>query len=261
MRIDMAKLKNHARIIMSMIELEVRRLMHDRTEVYVRAVQPILWLLLFGHVMGAIKLIPTGGVPYTDYIMPGVLIQSTTTIAVFFGLIIIWERESGILKKLIASPSPKFAIVVGRAMAAGTRSLFQALFIIPVAIIIGVTVILNPLNLAAALIVVFISASGFAALSIMVASIFKSRERFMGVGQIIILPLFFGSSALYPIQFMPQALQVFASVNPMTYMVDAVRGLLITGALSNLLFDVTVIGVFDLAVFALASWTFKRVIE
>ena len=121
------------RIILSMIELEIRRLMHDRTEIYLRAVQPLLWLLVFGRVMGSLTGIQTGNIPYTDYIMPGVLIQSTTTIAIFFGLIIIWERESGILKKLVASPAPKSAIVIGRSFAAGARATFEMLFIIPFA--------------------------------------------------------------------------------------------------------------------------------
>jgi len=254
-------LNEYLRVILSMIELEIRRIMHDRTELYLRAVQPMLWLLVFGHVMGSLNSIPTGGIPYTDYIMPGVLVQSTTTVAIFFGLVIIWERESGILKKLIASPSPQFAIVVGRSMAAGTRAIFQALLIIPFAVLIGVRVFPNPVYLLLALIIVFVASSGFAALSILIASILKTRERFMGLGQVIILPMFFGSNALYPIKSMPPLLQFFASINPMTYMVDATRGLLITGDISQLAVDGVAILIFDALLLLLASWNFKRIIE
>jgi len=254
-------MRDSIRIILSMIELEVRRVMHDQTEIVLRAVQPLLWLVVFGKVLSSLHSIPTGNIPYTDYIMPGVLVQSTTTIAIFFGLIIIWERESGILKKLVASPAPKFAIVIGRSMAAGTRALFQAVFIIPFAMLIGVTVLLNPVYLLAAAIVVFIASSGFAALSILIASILKSRERFMGLGQVIILPMFFGSNALYPIESMPPLLQSLAHINPMTYIVDACRGLLITGNISGLGTDVLVILIFDAMIFALATWNFKRIIE
>ena len=254
-------MNEYLRVILSMIELEIRRIMHDRTELYLRAVQPMLWLLVFGHVMGSLNSIPTGGIPYTDYIMPGVLVQSTTTVAIFFGLVIIWERESGILKKLIASPSPQFAIVVGRSMAAGTRAIFQALLIIPFAVLIGVRVFPNPVYLLLALIIVFVASSGFAALSILIASILKTRERFMGLGQVIILPMFFGSNALYPIKSMPPLLQFFASINPMTYMVDATRGLLITGDISQLAVDGVAILIFDALLLLLASWNFKRIIE
>jgi ABC-2 type transport system permease protein len=253
--------REYTRVILSMIELEIRRIMHDRTELYLRAVQPLLWLLVFGPVVGSFHSIPTGNIPYTDYIMPGVLVQSTTTVAIFFGLIIIWERESGILKKLVASPSPGVAIVTGRSMAAGTRALFQALFIIPFAVLIGVTIIPNVLYLLSALIIVFVASSGFAALSILIASILKTRERFMGLGQVIILPMFFGSNALYPVSSMPYILQLFATVNPMTYIVDALRGLLITGNLSQLPLDIVVILIFDAVLISIASVSFKRIIE
>jgi ABC-2 type transport system permease protein len=102
---------------------------------------------------------------------------------------------------------------------------------------------------------------GFAALSIFVASLMKTRERFMGLGQALIMPLFFASNALYPIELMPPALQYIAVLNPLTYAVDAVRGLLISGDLSNLAVDVLAIIVFDVAIFAVASLTFKKSIE
>ena len=255
------KIKDGFRVVLAMMELEVRRIMHDRTELYLRAVQPMLWLVVFGSVLGSLRAIPTGGLPYIDFIMPGVLVQSSATLAIFFGLIIIWERESGILKKLVASPAPQFAVVIGRSMAAGTRALFQAAFIIPFAMLIGVKVILNPFYLAAALIILFAASSGFAAISIMLASILKSRERFMGLGQVIILPMFFGSSALYPLESMPPLLRSFASVNPMTYVVEATRALLITGDLSRLSTDCAAILVFDVILFGLAAWSFKKIIE
>jgi ABC-2 type transport system permease protein len=80
------------------MELELRRMRYDRTELYSRAIQPVLWIIVFGPIMSGIRAIPTGNVPYIAYIVPGVLIQSTTMVAIFFGLTLIWERESGILK-------------------------------------------------------------------------------------------------------------------------------------------------------------------
>ena len=249
------------RVISAMIELEVRRVMHDRTELYFRAVQPLLWLLVFGYIMGSIHAIPTGGTPYMDFILPGVIIQSATSVAIFFGLVIIWERESGVLKKLVAAPPPRFAIVVGRSMAAGVRALFQMLIILPIALLLGVGVILNPLFLLGACMVVFISAGGFAGMSIWIASLLKTRERFVGIGQVIIFPLFFASNALYPISTMPPIMQAISAVNPMTYMVSAERALLITGDLSSMLLDIAVILAFDVFIFWLASRSFRQVIS
>jgi ABC-2 type transport system permease protein len=244
-----------------MIELELRRLRHDRTELYFRAVQPILWIVVFGPVMSSVKAIPTGGIPYTDFITPGVLIQSTTFLCIFYGLMMVWERDSGILKKLLVTPASRYATVIGRSMASGVRAIFQGLIIIPVALLIGVKFIPNIAYFVSAFLIIFLSSGGFAAISILVASFMKTRERFMGIGQAIIMPLFFASNALYPIEMMPSILRNFSAVNPMSYVVDAVRGLMISGDLSNLPIDVGAIAVFDIVMFVIASISFKRIIE
>ncbi len=247
--------------VFAMWELELRRLRHDRLELYTRAVQPLLWIGVFGPIMGAIRAIPTGGIPYTAFITPGVLIHSTTFASIFYGLTLVWERESGILKKLLVTPASRASLVVGRAMAAGVRAVFQALAIVPIALLVGVRFYPNPLYFLGALGTIFLSSGGFAALSMLVASFLKTRERFMGIGQALTFPLFFASNALYPVAMMPKALQVLAQLNPMSYVVDAVRSLTITGDLSRLGLDILAILVFDLLMFAVASANFRRIIE
>ncbi len=153
--------------------------------------------------MGRVNAIPTGGLPYIDYITPGVLLQSTIFVSVFYGLTIVWERETGILKRLLVAPTSIYATVIGRSVASGVRAVVQAL----------------------------------------------------------IMPLFFASNALYPIDMMPSALQLFAVLNPLTYAVDAIRGLMISGELGNILADVLAILAFDVVVFALASLSFRKIIE
>jgi len=244
-----------------MVELELRRIRHDRAELYTRAVQPVLWLVVFGPVMGALRAIPTGGIPYTDFITPGIIVQSMAFISIFFGLTIIWERESGILKKLLVTPLPRSSIVIGRSMSSGVRSTFQMFIIVPIAMLIGVKIIPNPLYFLAAIGVIFFASGGFAAISVFIASIMKSRERFMGIGQAIIMPLFFASNALYPVEMMPPILKELSSVNPLSYIVDAVRSLLITGDLTQLPLDIVAIAIFDVAMFVVASVSFKRIIK
>jgi ABC-2 type transport system permease protein len=249
------------KIMFVMIELELRRLRHDRTELYTRAVQPILWIVIYGPIMSTVAVIPTGGIPYTSYITPGILIQSTTFVAIFYGLTIVWERESGILKKLLVTPASRYGTVIGRSMASGVRAIFQALIIVPVALIIGVKFFPNVAFFFSALLIIFFASGGFAAISILIASFMKTRERFMGIGQAITFPLFFASNALYPVQSMPSVLQDFSRVNPMSYIVDAVRGLMISGNLANLPMDLGAIALFDAIMFVIASASFKRIIE
>ena len=254
-------MNDFVRNMLVMIELELRRLRHDRTELYTRAIQPILWIAVYGPIMSGVKAIPTGGIPYTDYITPGVLIQSTTFVSIFFGLSMVWERESGILKKLLVTPASRYATVIGRSMSSGVRSIFQVLIIVPVALLIGVRFTLDIAYFTLALLIIFLASGGFASISILVASFMKTRERFMGIGQAIIFPLFFASNALYPVKMMPPILQYFALVNPMSYVVDAVRGLMISGDLSNLAIDLVAIALFDAIMFVAASLSFKRIIE
>jgi ABC-2 type transport system permease protein len=254
-------IKDSIREMFAMMELELRRLRHDRTEIYTRAIQPILWLVIYGTIMGTVRAIPTGGIPYMDYITPGVLLQSTVFVSVFYGLTIVWERETGILKKLLSAPVPRYGTVIGKCIASGVRAIFQALIIVPVAMLLGVKFVSNPLYLFTALFLLFLVSGGFAAISILVASFMKTRERFMGIGQAVIMPLFFSSSALYPVKMMPPVLQTIAILNPLTYAVDAVRGLAISGDVSHLLRDTTAMIIFDVVMFIVASISFKKIIE
>jgi ABC-2 type transport system permease protein len=249
------------RNVLAMIELEIRRIRHDRTELYSRVVQPILWIAVFGPIMGSVRAIPTGGISYIDYITPGALIQSTTFISIFYGLTIVWERESGILKKLLVAPASRYSIVIGRALASGIRAIFQTLIIIPVALLVGVRFIPSIPNFTLALAIIYISSGGFAATSILIASFLKTRERFMGLGQALTMPLFFASNALYPVSMMPEIMQWIARFNPISYVVDAVRSLMITGNLTNLPVDLSAIALFDAVMFITASINFRRIIE
>ena len=210
-------------------ELEARKLKHDPSELLTRAVQPALWLLIFGVVLS--KAIDTGNVPYIDFLTPGILAQSVLFISIFYGISIVWERDLGIVQKFLASPTPRTAIVAGKALSAGLRSLSQALIVYVLALAIGVKMNLDPLTILLVLFVVIMAAVIFATLSLIIACLVKTRDRFMGIGQMITMPLFFASNAIYPISLMPDWLKVVAYCNPLTYVVDALRGLMIQGGI------------------------------
>ena len=95
-------------------ELELRKIRHDPTELLTRAIQPALWLLVFGQVFGRTRAIPTGGLPYLDFMAPGILAQSVLFIAIFHGIAIIWERDLGLVHKLLASPTPRCGAGAGQ---------------------------------------------------------------------------------------------------------------------------------------------------
>lgn len=214
-------------------ELEVRRLRHDFTEVASRAIQPALWLLLFGEVFTKVRAISTGDVPYLDFMAPGILAQSVLFVAIFYGISIIWERDLGIVHKFLVSPTPRGALVLGKALSAGIRSLSQAVIIYVLALLLGVHMNWHPAALLGVFATVILGAALFSTVSLIIAALVKTRERFMGMGQVLTMPLFFASNAIYPISLMPTWLQIISHINPLTYEVDALRALMLAQGTSN----------------------------
>jgi len=213
--------------------MEARKLLHDPTELLTRAVQPALWLLVFGQVFTRIRAIPTGSLRYIDFMAPGILSQSVLFISIFYGISVIWERDLGILHKFLVSPTPRSALVMGKAISAGLRALAQALIVYLLAVLLGVGMDWNPVALLGVILVVMLGAAFFSTFSLVIACLVKTRERFMGIGQILTMPLFFASNAIYPISIMPRWLQIISHANPLTYQVDALRFLMLSGGTTS----------------------------
>ena len=249
---------------LTIAEMEARKIRHDSTELWMRAIQPALWLLIFGTVFSAIRAsalkIPSG-FTYTQYIAPGVLAQSVLFVAIFYGITIVWERDVGLLTKLLSTPSPRISVVVGKALAAGVRGVFQSVMIFALALVIGVNLRFDPLDVAGVFLVVILFAMCFASLSMTLAAFLKTRDRMMGIGQAITMPLFFASNAIYPISLMPPFLQEISAYNPLSYVVDAMRSMLLTGDYSGLPTDILVLLATTVVLIACASILLKKLIE
>jgi ABC-2 type transport system permease protein len=213
---------------------DLRKLARDPTELFTRAIQPLLWFVVFGQVFSRTRVIPTGSLSYLEFMAPGVLAQSVLFAAIFYGIAVIWERDLGIVHKLLVSPASRSSLVVGKAIAAGARGLVQGVIVISIALVMGVHVRTDPAGLLGVTAGVFLGSALFATFSLVVACVVKTRERFMGIGQVLTMPLFFASNAIYPISMMPPWLASVARVNPLTYLVDALRTLLVVGATSTL---------------------------
>ena len=220
-------LKAFASKTLAIADMEVRKLRHDPTELATRAIQPALWLLIFGQVMSRAHAIDTAGTPYLDFLTPGILAQSVLFIAIFNGISIIWERDLGIVHKFLASPTPRAALVIGKALGGGVRALVQAVVVMVLGLAMGVTVRHDAAAIGGLIVFVVLGAAVFSSFSLIIACLVKTRERFMGVGQLLTMPLFFASNAIYPTAMMPHALQVISRLNPLTYQVDALRIILL----------------------------------
>ena len=213
----------------AIVQVELVKLFRDPTEMISRAVQPVLWLVVFGQVLAQVRGIHTGPLSYLAFITPGILAQSVLFSAIFYGIAVIWERDLGVVHKLLVSPAWRGSLVFGKALAAGFRGVVQAVVIYIIAVAMHVSLKLDPLSICAVLGSVMLGSGIFATFSLIMACIVKTRERFMGIGQLLTMPMFFASNAIYPLDIMPAWLRVIAQINPLTYLIDALRGLMIAG--------------------------------
>jgi len=212
---------------------EVQKLRHDPLELLTRAAQPILWLMLFGEVMARVRGVAPGDIPYLDFLTAGVLAQSALFVAIFYGIAAIWERDLGVLQRYLVSPAPRSALIIGKAISASVRALSQALIVYVLAVLLGIGIDPSPLHILGVIAAIAVGSALFSTLSLIIACIVKTRERFMGIGQVLTMPIFFASNAIYPLSLMPQWLRLVAHVNPLTYQVDALRSLMLKGVSSE----------------------------
>jgi len=246
---------------LTIAEMEARKIRHDSTELWVRTVQPALWLIVFGSVFNAIRGLAPGGFSYMQYITAGVLAQSILFVAIFYGINIVWERDVGLLTKLLSTPSSRTSVIVGKALAAGIRGIFMAIMLFALSLVLGLNLRFDPLDVMGVFVVVILFAMCFACLSMTLAAFLKTRDRMMGIGQVITMPLFFGSNAIYPVSLMPVWLQYISKYNPLTYVIDAMRAMILTGDYSGIPVDMVVLLAFTTFFVMTASLLLKKLIE
>lgn len=239
---------------------EVRKLWHDPSELLTRAIQPAIWLLLFGEVMAQVRGLASGEGRYLDFLAPGILAQSVLFAAIFYGISAIWERDLGVLHRYMVSPAPRSALVLGKAVSSAVRGLSQAVVVYLLAALLGISVSLRPLDLLTVAGLIALGSGLFSTFSLIIACIVKTRERFMGIGQVLTMPIFFASNAIYPIDIMPAWLRAVSLANPLTYQVDALRTLMLADGVSKfgIGLDCLVLGATWLVLIAVAAHMYPR---
>ena len=186
--------------------------------------QPILLLLSLGYGIGAIYK-RAGGGNYLTFLVPGIITQTVLLSAVFWGIIILQDKRFGFLSELLVAPVSRIRILLGSALGGSTISVIQGTMVFLIALMLG----FRPYNWAlvpvafAVLIFMSVALTSFGA---GIASMVDDFQGFQGINNLLILPLFFLSGALYPLTNIPIGLKIVSTINPVTYMVDALRGLL-----------------------------------
>jgi ABC-2 type transport system permease protein len=213
-------------------------------------------LLAFGFGLRAAVKIPVPGVDFISFLVPGIAVMTVLFGSMFAAISIVWEREFGFLKELLVAPVPRGAIVAAKVLAGSSTALVEAALMLALAPLIGAR--FSVVGALASLPVLALFGMAVNGLGITVAARMKSFEGFGSVVNFVIQPIFFFSGALYPLDTLPRALRVVVLINPMSYVVDAVRGLCLGHHEFPLALDIGVVVAAALLLGALARRAFSR---
>ena len=203
---------------------QVRRYWRSRSRLLGTLGQPILMMLALGYGIGAIYQ-KAGEGNYLNFLVPGIITQTVLLTGVFWGIIILQDKRFGFLSEMLVAPVSRVRILLGSALGGATISIFQGIMIFLIALIFGFRPDSWPLVIPAFGILVFMSLA-LTSFGAGIASAVDDFQGFQGINNLMVLPLFFLSSALYPLNNIPPLLHFISSINPVTYMVDALRTLL-----------------------------------
>ncbi|MCH8324605.1 MAG: ABC transporter permease [Thaumarchaeota archaeon] len=240
---------------------EMKRYRKSRSGVIIRLIQPVVWIIVIGNTFaGTQPLIQAVGFDgeYIEFMTPGVIILTAIFTSIFGGVNTLWDRRYGFMNKALTSPISRSSIALGKMLAISLIAALQASLIIGIAFAIGVS-FPNFIVIVPIMAIVILFSLGFSGISVMVAATAKSQETFWGIINFLGMPLFMISPALFPLELLPDWLAVAAKLNPVTYTILLIRGLMtgVTEGVSPAL-SIGVIAVFVLVMVGLASYVFTR---
>jgi ABC-2 type transport system permease protein len=240
---------------------EMKRYRKSRSGVLIRLIQPAVWIIVIGNTFAGtqplIQSVGFGG-EYIEFMAPGVIILTAIFTSIFGGVNTLWDRRYGFMNKALTAPISRSSIALGKMLAISLISALQASLILGIAFAIGVS-FPNPLLIAPIMAIVILFSLGFSGISVMVAATAKSQETFWGIINFLGMPLFMLSPALFPLELLPEWLATAARLNPVTYTVLLVRGMM-TGVNEgvNSFLSIGVIAIFVVVMIGLASYVFTR---
>lgn len=219
--------------------------------------QPVLFLISFGFGFGSIYQ-KAGNGNYIQFLAPGIILMSVLFTAIFSGIELIWDRQFGFLKETLVAPVPRLHIVLGRILGGATVAGIQGIIVFFLTLLLGFRPP-NVLMIPVAFALMFIVAILFTSLGTVIASTMEDMQGFQLIMNFLVMPIFFLSGALFPLEGLPTALKILTQINPLTYGVDAVRFAMIGQAVFPVGFDVLVISVVAASLVALGSYMFAKI--
>ncbi|MBI2906393.1 MAG: ABC transporter permease [Chloroflexi bacterium] len=236
---------------------QLKRYFRARSRIVGALGQPLLFLVALGFGFGPV-FERAGQGNYIEFLTPGIIAMSILFTAIFSGMEIIWDRQFGFLKETLVAPVSRLEIVLGRTMGGATVATIQGIIVLVLSLFIG----FRPMNLGllpVTLAFMFLIALFFTALGTAIASVLEDMQGFQLIMNFLVMPFFFLSGALFPLGGLPEALQIVASVDPLSYGVDGIRASLTGSAHFGLPLDFFVLSVLTVILLAIGSYLFSRI--
>lgn len=236
---------------------EVKRFLRSKSRIIGSLGQPILFLVALGYGLGPV-FAKAGQGNYVDFIAPGVIGMSIIFSAIFNGMQVIWDRQFGFLKETMVAPVSRLAIMFGRTLGGATVASFYGILVLVVTVLIG----FRPaawFGVVPAILVMLLIALLFSALGIAVASRLRDMQGFQLIMNFLVMPLFFLSGALFPLQNAPSVLMLIARFDPLSYGVDALRYFLIGVSVFPLALDIGVLVLITALFLLLGAYSFSKI--
>lgn len=234
---------------------EMIRFSRDRAQIAGSLARPILWLVVLGWGMGSV-FPGFHGLSYIEYLFPGVVAMNLLFASFLSAISVIWDREFGFLKEMLVAPISRFSIAIGKACSGATVALLQGCIVLCFIPLVGIAV--SAWQVAVALPGMFLIALPMTSLGLLIASRMTSFEGFGTIANFVIMPMFFLSGAIFPMEGVPRLLKAFGAVNPLTYGVDLLRWVFQAGAHAiPLWLDFLVLGIFTAVTVSAAVWAFR----
>lgn len=236
---------------------QLKRYFRSRSRIIGSLGQPVLFLVALGFGFGPIFQ-KAGQGNYLEFLAPGIIAMSILFTSIFSGIEIIWDRQFGFLKETLVAPVSRLEIMLGRTLGGATVATFQGLIVFLISLLVG----FRPVSLAGVLmafIIMALTATLFTALGTAIASVLDDMQGFQLIMNFLIMPLFFLSGALFPLGEAPGPLNLVASLDPLSYGVDGIRGALVGLSHFGLGLDLLLLTFLTTLLMAIGSYLFSKI--
>jgi ABC-2 type transport system permease protein len=236
---------------------EVKRYMRSRAQIIGSLAQPLLYLLVLGFGFGAVFQ-QAGQGSYLQFVAPGVVAMGVLFTSIFSGIGLLWDRQFGFLKETLVAPVPRLQIMTGRTLGGATIAIIQGTLVLVVCMLVG----FRPeswTGVPLAFLFMALISIVFAALGTVIGSSLRDMQGFQLIMNFLIMPIFFLSGALFPLDNLPTALMIATRLDPLAYGVDGLRGAFIGLSQIGMLVDVAVLAVLSLVFLLLGARAFSKI--